>query len=246
MTSITENENMHFIQSVVSMDSTLMNQNVRNNLIKDCYVLKSVMEKFIKKKIKFPQTLIKDYRNIPVRDIIIIKNFYYEVMKIFVKDNKNYELTSMLSRSVKSEYNKYKYIGDDKICQVDSLRSDICLLNKETVIKFISCKTDKDISFIYEPIDNKLQWMNKKCIYDIFKSFRKHVKNNEIYCQECNNTEHMLNGIIWYQLVIKFTQESKNVVDRGSLSIFDFLVNGIVFSFSKKENRDNMFNYLNK
>ena len=63
---------------------------------------------------------------------------------------------------------------------------------------------------------------------------------------EYNNVEHTLNGITWYSLVFQSTTEGEDQIDIGAFAIFRYMVGGFAYHFTKKENRDSMFKWVNK
>ena len=68
------------------------------------------------------------------------------------------------------------------------------------------------------------------------------VKEGQLYTQSGNNTVKTLNGKKWYSLVVQHKDGGSLCV--GSLKLFRYHVNGLVYWFSNEANRDAIFKYL--
>lgn len=79
--------------------------------------------------------------------------------------------------------------------------------------------------------------------YDDMKMFRRLIKQGVCSVRKCNNVEFTFNGKTFYTLIVN----AKTAVPAPiSLHVGERLVNGYEYHFYNKQNRDKLYEYLEK
>ena len=212
-------------------------------------ILKVVIKKFINNNKKIPKELlseIKTYKN------EIKQNKSEKWLQCHEETCMNQlENDTSFKKYFKEVYNRYrhqdKYLGDEQI-KTTKVINDIGD-NGDSIDKYIPIfmATKRDgLCWSYHPEHKKLVWMNKENLNYNFKSLRKEYKLGKIKCDEKNHREFILNNkSVWYSLTLQHPTECMGL-DLAGLKLFSHLVDGHMFFFSSKSNRDSMYNYLIK
>jgi hypothetical protein len=229
------------------MSGNIINKNIQT--IQEYELKKEIMKKFIEKKKKIPFYLIKETNELKKKlKLLGIKEGDYTIR---MENQKGFD------NRVKEEYKEYKkvekYIGDkklDKAChyiihnqdtgETKEFNEDI---NKE-YLDIIKSKK-KGVCFTWHHTHHGWAWVDKDIMNKQFKMYKKLIKKGTILCQDCNLPTKELLGKKWYGLVINGNDENPINMDVGSIRLFSYFVNGLVYWFPIKENRDKMFNWIN-
>ena len=87
----------------------------------------------------------------------------------------------------------------------------------------------------------EFHWGNKTQMKNEFKN----LKKQGCFCDEKNNRDFKdKNGNQWYSITLQL--DGHNAVDVGTLSVSGFMVNGCVYWFYNKTNRDTMCKWFTK
>jgi hypothetical protein len=152
---------------------------------------------------------------------------------------------------LKRDYDEYrtaeKYLGDTVIKNTTVLTSEgeiaeDCITSFK---KFIGFKKSAK-AFTWHQTANEWQWCDDDLLKSEFKRFKKLVKAGKLHTQSANNIVEELNGQKWYSLVIQHTDGIDRYMCIGSFKLFNFFVSGLVYWFSRENNRDAMFEYLQR
>jgi len=228
------------------MSGKIINKNIIQT-IQSYELNKNVMKKFIEKKKTIPSYLIKETNELKnkLKLLGVLDNYNIQII-----DNKG------LDKRTKELYKEYKkvekYMGDkelEKTCNTTiyndtgkiEMDNDI---NKE-YLDIIKSK-EKGICFTWHHSSNEWQWVDKDMVYKQFKIYKDLIKKGTIVCKDYNLPTKELLGKKWYGLVINGNSENPINMDVGSIRLFKYFVSGMVYWFSKKENRDSMFEWINK
>ena len=229
------------------MSGKIINENIQT--IQEYELKKNVMKKFIQKKKKIPSYLIKETNELKKKlKLLGIKEGDYTIRTTNQKGFDN---------RVKEEYKEYKkvekYMGDKEVKQtchtlmmspsgeIKEMNNDI---NKE-YLDIIKSKK-KGVCFTWHHSSNTWQWVDKDDLNTQFKMYKNLIKKGAIVCMDCNLPEKELLGRKWYGLVINGNDENPINIDIGSIRLFRYFVNGLVYWFHSKENRDRIFKWINK
>jgi len=228
------------------MSGKIINKNIIQT-IQSYELNKNVMKKFIEKKKTIPSYLIKETNELKnkLKLLGVLDNYNIQII-----DNKG------LDKRTKELYKEYKkvekYMGDkelEKTCNTTiyndtgkiEMDNDI---NKE-YLDIIKSK-EKGICFTWHHSSNEWQWVDKDMVYKQFKIYKDLIKKGTLLCKDYNLPTKELLGKKWYGLVINGNSENPINMDVGSIRLFKYFVSGMVYWFSKKENRDSMFEWINK
>jgi hypothetical protein len=229
------------------MSGKIINKNIIQ-IIQSYELNKNVMKKFIEKKKKIPSYLIKETNELKKKlKLLGLNEGDYNVR---IENQKG------LDKRTKELYKEYKkvekYMGDkelEKSCNTTiytdtgkiEMGNDI---NKE-YLDIIKSK-QKGICFTWHHSTNEWQWVDKDMMNTQFTKYKNLIKKGTIVCKDYNLPEKELLGKKWYGLVINGNSENPINMDVGSIRLFRYFVSGFVYWFPNKENRDKMFEWINK
>ena len=106
-------------------------------------------------------------------------------------------------------------------------------------------KKRKETFFFHHASLNQCCWGNNEEMRDQMKSWRRQKKEGTLEIKTGNNREFMINGKMWYILVVQDVDEEINRIDPLGFGV-GFLVPGMVYWFSSEVNRDTVVSYVMK
>ena len=123
------------------------------------------------------------------------------------------------------------------------------IINKEDMINKFETELepqmdDKDIAFYWNNVWKGFCLLNKKECNEFMKSFKYPFNSGKVNISEENNKTFKIKGKEWHILVI---QSPLLVRIDPSGFLFDettFLIEGYIYLFKHKENRDQIFEYF--
>jgi hypothetical protein len=200
-----------------------------------------LMTKLVEAGIKVPKAVLTEVKAIPqgVRDI------FAEHFKDPIYRKHNRELYAWVKKTVKQHKTASKYISEDfskqevVVVTPDGNVGDNLV---DTFKEFIQYK-DKAPCFFWQHQAKQLSWLDKKDLDDQFKRYRQLIRQGSWRVLEVNNRTFTLSKREWHCLVV--TPDGCEP-DIASFKLFNFYVDGFVYWFSNKNNRDSMYNYLSK
>lgn len=77
------------------------------------------------------------------------------------------------------------------------------------------------------------------------KDWRKKIRQGKLQCIEYNNkTKTTDDGRVWYILVMQQSNIENDTMDNLGLMLLGEMVDGCIYAFKSKENRDKIFEYI--
>jgi len=119
---------------------------------------------------------------------------------------------------------------------------------KEMELNFnyqMSLKQKGEICVTFDRQEAGYGWYKKDGMNIAMKRWRKLAKDGKIKISKCNNQDFNYNGEMYYTFLIQ-TNNNNECVDPILSLVFEYFVSGYGFIFKKKENRDNIYNYVMK
>ena len=108
-----------------------------------------------------------------------------------------------------------------------------------------------ELFFCFHREANDFMWGNKEEATEQMKMWRKQKKQGKIHISPDNNETKLIHGTTWYILVVQEGSSPETIepvgIDRIGLG-FDniYLVDGYIYCFKQKENRDAIYEYVMK
>ena len=115
---------------------------------------------------------------------------------------------------------------------------------KDQFIEVIKASSPSDIAFAFLHKINRFSLYNNSDMQLVMQDWKESAKQGKITVLECNNKTREINGKDFYILTITL-QPNTEMVDPIGLAL-NFMVNGWVYVFRRKSNRDAVFNYVKK
>jgi len=206
------------------------------------FVIESVMDTFIKRKVKMPKQLLEDAKK---HRLISDETTKLAIKKMKELNKDNEEVQDI----IKMKFNQYrhedKYYGGGHHQMRVMTNGD----NGESIDRdlkgFMSEKMNAK-AFTYNRRYKGLTWLDTKDIHSEFKRFKGQVKQGVLKVEEYNNQALTMknNDTKWYVLVLQHADDSQVGWDLGGIKIFQFMVDGICYFFQNEKNRDKMYKYL--
>lgn len=112
-------------------------------------------------------------------------------------------------------------------------------------------KTKNDICWFYHQrqIEHGIAVMNIEELQEQMRSWRKMAREGKLKIMDYNNiTKNVLNQE-WHILVVQPYEDGKQLPrnpDPVGLLLMNYMVSGYIYAFKKKENRDDVANYVMK
>ena len=208
------------------------------------------MEMLFENKIKVPKHLLEEVQKMSKAE----KDMYKSLV---IGDAFNALNGTEVFDQINSKYNGYKkiskYISDD----VD--RPDINFWRRdkgESQVTKINCGLETFRGFLTEKQGASawtwhhslggFTWLDKPEFNTECKRFRKLIKEGKLIIHEYNNNTCKLGDAEWHCFVIQSTNEDANPMCPASLNLFGMGVDGFVYWFNKKTNRDTVYKFLTK
>ena len=222
-------------------------------IICEYHTLELISKKFIEKKKLIPYGLLSDMKK--YKNEVGNEKLFTDILNIVKKtekklDTESLELDKSLIKDIyKSFRNEQKYIGETEIkdvtCSIINQDGKISDVGKDIVSSFRDFMREKDkaVCFTYHHYQEDLNWIDPKEYTIQMKQYRRNFKEGKIIVREKNNSEQKINGVSWYCLVIQDVGGHIGMCN-GSLKLFGFLVDGFVYWYPNKQNRDNMYKWL--
>lgn len=240
------------------MSSSTINKNINNNedfekKFIHLLELKGLMKKFILERQRIPICIIDDIKDIQ-RELkktqVIRQESGREITKEELDEFEKayqYKNSDEIKKKIKKSYRHHeKYIGETKFKE----KKVLSLQGEEKGCDLISgfhqlmLEKGKGICFTYAVHLENWVWLDKQHVEGQFKLFK---NNNKVICQKCNNKTEEFNGKKWYSLVIQDSDLERNPpICIGSFKVFGFLCSGFIYWFQNEQNRDAMFNWIQK
>jgi hypothetical protein len=218
-------------------------------LICKYHTLEYISKKFIEKKKLIPSGILSDMKK--CKNEVGNEKLFTDILNIVRKTEKKLDTEgkSIMKDIYKAYSHEQKYIGETEIKDVmcisinqDGKVSDV---GKDIVPSFRNFMREKKkaVCFTYHHYQEELNWLDPNEYTEQMKQYRKNFKEGKIIVREQNNTEQKINDVSWYSLVI---QDVNGYIGScsGSLKLFGFLVDGFVYWYPNKQNRDNMYKWL--
>jgi len=108
----------------------------------------------------------------------------------------------------------------------------------------LSTKNKKDIAFTYVKHVNAFSVFNTEEMKDSMKLWKSHAKEGKLTMFPENNLEYEMDGKKLYTLVVSPKADMRFCPI--SLFLFDTMVSGHTYVYTKKENRDSVYAYVKK
>lgn len=253
-----------YIEAMYDEENGKENQEIEYILSK--YVMNNkVKQLFITKKQKIPNALnieIQELYDILKQDNtcknidITAETFIDFIYNQTIKDNKSIDdYEDKFNQEIKNKYKRYKdidkYTGELPKSNIDYYENGSKVKSPlDKFGKFMGIKKGAKV-FTYHKRFNEWSWLDAPVYKEQFKQYKKQIKNKTIVIDGENNDEHSLNGIKWYSLCIqKWDKEEDDYGEmtlcKGSLDLFGYMIDGYVYYFEKKADRDNAYNWLVK
>lgn len=108
-----------------------------------------------------------------------------------------------------------------------------------------------ELVFSYHRGVKNFMWGNKEEAVGQMKIWRQQKKKGDLHMNPYNNTTQLINGQEWYCLVVQQGSSPETIksigIDRCGLG-FDapYLVDGCIYCFKQKANRDMIYEYVMK
>jgi hypothetical protein len=97
--------------------------------------------------------------------------------------------------------------------------------------------------FAWYHAEKQLSWLDPPVLKSEFKRFRQLVREGVYKVLEVNLTTQTYSKREWYSVVLAKTDGSGHL-DIASFKLFNYMVDGLVYWFSNKNNRDAYYRYL--
>jgi hypothetical protein len=106
--------------------------------------------------------------------------------------------------------------------------------------------TDTDVCFTFVEHVNEFSLYNKSELQNLIQLMKLLATDKQISVMKENNHTVKIKGITYYILVVN--SDSENMSKAGLLLFdnFSLMVDGTIWIFRNKTNRDNIFNYIKK
>jgi len=110
-------------------------------------------------------------------------------------------------------------------------------------------KGRKELFFCYHRGVQDFMWGNKDEATEQMKIWRQQKKKGILHMNPYNNQTKLINGQEWHILVVQQGATPETIesigIDRCGLGFDDtFLVDGFIYCFKQKENRDMIYKYV--
>ena len=99
--------------------------------------------------------------------------------------------------------------------------------------------------FFHHVALNEGSWGNNEEMREQMKIWRRQKKEGILEINTGNNREFMINGKMWFTLVVQDVDVDKNRIDRLGFGV-GFVVQGMIYWFSSETNRNSVVNYVMK
>lgn len=169
----------------------------------------------------------KQFKKIVIKQNTVLDEDYYN-------DLKNRNIDKNGNKNNMKDYNQNLCINVENPDYTDS---------RLTFNTFLLLRENSKV-FTYNHTLFKFSWLDGPEYISQFKEFRQLIKSGKLECIESlKDKEHLMKGIKYYSLALT---EPSIWIDIGSLEIFSYMVQGFVYYFRSKTDRDNAYNYLTK
>jgi len=108
-----------------------------------------------------------------------------------------------------------------------------------------------ELFFCYHRQLKDFVWGNKEEATEQMKIWRRQKKQGILHIAPYNNETKLINGTTWYTLVIQEGSSPETIksigIDRMGLGFDDpYIVDGLIYCFKQKVNRDAIYEYVMK
>ena len=108
-----------------------------------------------------------------------------------------------------------------------------------------------ELFFCYHRGEKDFMWGNKEEATEQMKIWRRQKKEGILHMNPKNNATKLINGTTWYILVVQEGSSPATIkpigIDRLGLGFDDpYLVDGFIYCFKQKTNRDAIYEYVMK
>ena len=110
-------------------------------------------------------------------------------------------------------------------------------------------KTKDDICWFYHHKEHGIVIMNIKELQEQMRTWRKLALEGKLKIMDYNNKTKNVFNKEWHILVVQVYQDGEQVPqnpDPAGYMLMGYLVSGYIYAFKKKENRDDVANYVMK
>lgn len=143
---------------------------------------------------------------------------------------------------------------DDEILK--ETNTNVKILNNDKIIKasktyfkeFMKQRFSAKIMSYNHKI-NEWTWLDDTVYFKQLKIYRTAFKEHKIQVLDDNLSEHIYNDKKWYSLTIQTIDKTGEITTNiciGSCEIFNYIINGYVYYYKNKFDRDNAYKYLIK